>query len=96
MELTLAVHRVFNSPRDMILWDTGHQAYVHKIVTGRQAGFSSLRQGGGLSGYPCRAESVHDWVENIARLDHPVLCPRGVGCGQTQRQPRPQGRGRHR
>jgi 1-deoxy-D-xylulose-5-phosphate synthase len=64
VELTLAVHRVFNSPRDVILWDTGHQAYVHKIVTGRQEGFSSLRQGGGLSGYPCRAESVHDWVEN--------------------------------
>jgi 1-deoxy-D-xylulose-5-phosphate synthase len=64
VELTLAVHRVFNSPRDVILWDTGHQAYVHKIVTGRQEGFASLRQGGGLSGYPCRAESVHDWVEN--------------------------------
>jgi 1-deoxy-D-xylulose-5-phosphate synthase len=64
VELTLAVHRVFNSPRDVILWDTGHQAYVHKIITGRQEGFSSLRQGGGLSGYPSRAESVHDWVEN--------------------------------
>ncbi|HEY2301660.1 MAG TPA: 1-deoxy-D-xylulose-5-phosphate synthase [Acidimicrobiales bacterium] len=64
VELTLATHRVFNSPRDVILWDTGHQAYVHKILTGRQEGFSSLRQGGGLSGYPCRAESVHDWVEN--------------------------------
>jgi 1-deoxy-D-xylulose-5-phosphate synthase len=64
VELTLAAHRVFNSPRDVILWDTGHQAYVHKILTGRQDGFSSLRQGGGLSGYPCRAESVHDWVEN--------------------------------
>ncbi len=64
VELTLALHRVFNSPRDVILWDTGHQAYVHKIVTGRQDGFASLRQGGGLSGYPSRAESVHDWVEN--------------------------------
>jgi 1-deoxy-D-xylulose-5-phosphate synthase len=64
VELTLAAHRVFNSPRDVILWDTGHQAYVHKILTGRQDGFSTLRQGGGLSGYPCRAESVHDWVEN--------------------------------
>jgi 1-deoxy-D-xylulose-5-phosphate synthase len=64
VELTLAVHRVFNSPRDIILWDTGHQAYVHKIVTGRREGFVSLRQGGGLSGYPSRAESVHDWVEN--------------------------------
>jgi 1-deoxy-D-xylulose-5-phosphate synthase len=64
VELTLAVHRVFNSPRDIILWDTGHQAYVHKIVTGRLDGFSHLRQGGGLSGYPSRAESPHDWVEN--------------------------------
>jgi 1-deoxy-D-xylulose-5-phosphate synthase len=64
VELTLAVHRVFNSPRDIILWDTGHQAYVHKIVTGRRDAFGTLRQGGGLSGYPSRAESVHDWVEN--------------------------------
>ncbi|MGH9080700.1 MAG: 1-deoxy-D-xylulose-5-phosphate synthase, partial [Acidimicrobiales bacterium] len=50
--------------RDVILWDTGHQAYVHKLVTGRRRGFSTLRQGGGLSGYPNRAESEHDWVEN--------------------------------
>ncbi len=64
VELTLALHRMFDSPRDVILWDTGHQAYVHKIVTGRQAGFEQLRQGGGLSGYPSRAESEHDWVEN--------------------------------
>ena len=64
VELTLALHRVFDSPRDVLLWDTGHQAYVHKIVTGRQEGFGRLRQAGGLSGYPCRAESEHDWVEN--------------------------------
>ncbi len=64
VELTLALHRVFNSPRDILLWDTGHQAYVHKIVTGRRDMFASLRQSGGLSGYPSRAESVHDWVEN--------------------------------
>src|SRR3954466_7780243 len=64
VELTLALHRVFESPQDAILWDTGHQAYVHKIVTGRQAGFAELRQAGGLSGYPSRAESPHDWVEN--------------------------------
>ncbi len=64
VELTLALHRVFDSPRDVILWDTGHQAYVHKLVTGRRAGFAALRQAGGLSGYPSRAESVHDWVEN--------------------------------
>ena len=64
VELTLAVHRAFNSPRDIILWDTGHQAYTHKILTGRRAAFATLRQGGGLSGYPSRSESNHDWVEN--------------------------------
>src|ERR1700754_3408866 len=64
VELTLALHRVFDSPTDAVLWDTGHQAYVHKIITGRQAGFEQLRQAGGLSGYPCRAESEHDFVEN--------------------------------
>src|SRR5436309_8808246 len=57
VELTIALHRVFDSPRDRLLWDTGHQAYVHKILTGRQAGFDQLRQRGGLSGYPNRAES---------------------------------------
>lgn len=64
VELTLALHRTFNSPRDLILWDTGHQSYVHKIVTGRAAGFDSLRQTGGLSGYPSRSESAHDVIEN--------------------------------
>src|SRR6476619_8000705 len=64
VELTLALHGVFDSPKDRIVFDTGHQAYVHKIVTGRAAGFDQLRQGGGLSGYPSRAESVHDVVEN--------------------------------
>ena len=64
VELTLAVHRVFESPDDIILWDTGHQAYVHKIVTGRRDDFATLRQAGGLSGYPCRQESEHDWIEN--------------------------------
>lgn len=64
VELSIAVHRVFESPRDTILFDTGHQAYVHKILTGRRAGFDALRQAGGLSGYPCRAESAHDHIEN--------------------------------
>ena len=64
VELTIALHRVFDSPHDPIVFDTGHQSYVHKILTGRQAGFDSLRQTGGLSGYPSRAESEHDWVEN--------------------------------
>jgi 1-deoxy-D-xylulose-5-phosphate synthase len=64
VELTIAAHRVFNSPCDVLLFDTGHQAYVHKILTGRCAEFSSLRQAGGLSGYPSQAESVHDVIEN--------------------------------
>jgi len=64
VELTIALHRVFNSPRDPIIFDTGHQSYVHKILTGRQADFPTLRQRHGLSGYPSRAESEHDWVEN--------------------------------
>lgn len=64
VEMTLATHRVFDSPRDKILFDTGHQAYVHKIVTGRQDGFDLLRQRGGLTGYPSQAESDHDLIEN--------------------------------
>ncbi len=64
VELTIALHRVFDSPTDAILWDTGHQTYVHKILTGRRTDFDSLRQAGGLSGYPSRAESEHDWIEN--------------------------------
>jgi 1-deoxy-D-xylulose-5-phosphate synthase len=64
VELSIAVHRVFRSPEDIIVWDTGHQAYVHKILTGRVDGFDRLRQSGGLSGYPSRSESPHDVVEN--------------------------------
>jgi 1-deoxy-D-xylulose-5-phosphate synthase len=64
VELTVALHRVFDSPRDVLLWDTGHQAYVHKLLTGRRYGFKSLKQAGGMSGYPNRAESEHDWIEN--------------------------------
>ena len=64
VELTLALHRVFDSPRDALLWDTGHQAYVHKLLTGRRYGFKELRKEGGLSGYPSRTESEHDWIEN--------------------------------
>ncbi len=64
VELTLAIHRVFESPYDRIYWDVGHQAYVHKIVTGRQDGFDTLRTFGGMTGYPSRAESEHDFVEN--------------------------------
>ena len=64
VELTIALHRVFESPRDLVLFDTGHQAYVHKILTGRARDFDSLKQEGGLSGYPNRAESPHDVIEN--------------------------------
>jgi len=64
VELTIALHRVFNSPAEPIIFDTGHQSYVHKILTGRQSRFPTLRKPGGLSGYPSRSESPHDWVEN--------------------------------
>lgn len=64
VELTLALHRVFDSPHDPIIFDTGHQAYVHKMLTGRCHDFETLRKKGGLSGYPSRAESEHDWVES--------------------------------
>ncbi len=64
VELTIALHRVFDSPADRIIFDTGHQAYVHKLLTGRQEGFARLRQRGGLSGYPSQAESEHDIVGN--------------------------------
>ena len=64
VELSVALHRVFESPRDVIIWDTGHQAYVHKLITGRKDGFERLRQRHGLSGYPSAQESVHDIVEN--------------------------------
>src|SRR5699024_2476016 len=60
VELTMAIHRVFDSPHDRVVFDTGHQSYVHKLLTGRASEFSSLRQEGGLSGYPSQAESEHD------------------------------------
>ena len=64
VELTMAIHRVFDSPRDVVLFDTGHQSYVHKIVTGRASEFDLLRQRGGIAGYPNRSESAHDVIEN--------------------------------
>ncbi len=64
VELTIALHRVFRTPHDVLLFDTGHQAYVHKVLTGRAAGFGGLRQRDGMSGYPCRTESAHDVIEN--------------------------------
>lgn len=84
VELTLALHRVFDSPVDTILWDTGHQAYVHKIVTGRKEGFAQLRQEGGLSGYPNQAESEHDVIENshastVLAYAHGIATAREIG-----------------
>jgi len=64
VELTLAIHRVFDSPTDRVVFDTGHQAYVHKLLTGRHSEFGTLRQEGGVSGYPSQSESDHDIVEN--------------------------------
>ena len=64
VELTIALHRVFESPKDVMVFDTGHQTYVHKLLTGRMGGFDKLRQRGGLAGYPSRSESEHDVVEN--------------------------------
>ena len=64
VELTIAVHRIFESPKDVIVFDTGHQSYVHKLLTGRKSGFNKLRQRGGVAGYPNRGESDHDVVEN--------------------------------
>ena len=62
VELTIAIHRVFESPRDVVVFDTGHQSYVHKILTGRADGFEKLRQRGGIAGYPNRGESAHDVI----------------------------------
>lgn len=64
VELTVALHRVLDSPNDVVLFDTGHQAYVHKLLTGRKDGFAQLKRKGGVSGYPSQAESDHDWIEN--------------------------------
>ena len=64
VELTVAIHRVFESPKDVIVFDTGHQSYVHKMLTGRGGAFDTLRQRGGISGYPNRRESEHDVIEN--------------------------------
>jgi len=64
VELTIAIHRIFESPKDTVIFDTGHQSYVHKLLTGRISGFDKLRQRGGVSGYPNRSESEHDVVEN--------------------------------
>jgi 1-deoxy-D-xylulose-5-phosphate synthase len=89
VELTLAAHRAFDSPREPIVFDTGHQSYVHKIVTGRLDRFPTLRQRHGLSGYPSRAESEHDWVENSHAS---TALAYAYGMAQALRQQRRDGR----
>ena len=89
VELTMALHRVFDSPSDTIVFDTGHQSYVHKLLTGRQD-FSGLRQQGGLSGYPSRAESEHDVVES-SHASSSLSWAHGIAQGRTVRAER----GRH-
>ena len=87
VELTIALHRVFDSPKDKLIFDTGHQSYVHKLLTGRYGEFHTLRQTGGLSGYPSRAESEHDLVENSPRLHAacptPTAWPRRTSCAAS-------------
>ena len=89
VELTIALHRVFDSPRDAIVFDTGHQSYVHKVLTGR-ADFSGLRTREGLSGYPSRAESEHDIVEN-SHASTSLSWAHGIAKGRHLRRQR----GRH-
>ncbi|HZL80796.1 MAG TPA: 1-deoxy-D-xylulose-5-phosphate synthase N-terminal domain-containing protein, partial [Demequina sp.] len=83
VELTLALHRVFDSPFDSIVFDTGHQSYVHKLLTGRRD-FSTLRKRGGLAGYPSRAESDHDIVEN-SHASTSLSWAAGIARGHTLR-----------
>ena len=86
VELTLALHRVLDSPDDVLLWDTGHQAYVHKLLTGRRDLFESLRQAGGLSGYPSRVESAHDHIEN-SHASTALSYAFGLARGMADRDP---------
>jgi 1-deoxy-D-xylulose-5-phosphate synthase len=86
VELTIAMHRVLESPRDLLLWDTGHQAYVHKMLTGRRAMFDTLRQSGGLSGYPSRAESEHDVIEN-SHASTALSWAFGIARGEAAKDP---------
>jgi 1-deoxy-D-xylulose-5-phosphate synthase len=89
VELTIALHRAFDSPADRIVWDTGHQAYVHKLLTGRQDEFGSLRTMGGLSGYPSRDESPHDVIENSPAS---VALGHAIGLAEARRAGHGQGK----
>ena len=88
IELTVALHYVFDTPRDRLIWDVGHQAYPHKILTGRRARIRTLRQGGGLSGFTKRAESEYDAVRRRPFLDLDLGRPRHGG-GARPRAPGP-------
>ena len=88
VELTVALHRVFHSPHDVILWDTGHQAYVHKMLTGRSADFDSLRLAGGLSGYPSRTESP---MTGSRTATPPRCCPTRMAWPPRSSPPMPGG-----
>lgn len=81
VELTLALHKVFNSPKDKIIWDVGHQAYVHKILTGRKDGFDSLRQYGGMSGFPKESESEHD-IFDTGHSSTSISVALGLACAR--------------
>jgi len=84
VELTVALHRVFTSPHDILLFDTGHQSYVHKLLTGRQDQFDQLRKRGGLSGYPNRTESPHDWIES-SHASTALSYAHGLAVAMTQK-----------
>ena len=83
VELTIAIHRTFDSPKDVVLFDTGHQSYVHKILTGRVGDFDGLRQRGGIAGYPNRRESEHDVIEN-SHASTALSWGDGISYGFTQ------------
>ncbi len=85
VELTLALHKVFDSPRDQIIWDVGHQCYTHKIITGRREAFSRLRQRDGLSGFPCREESEHD-VYNTGHASTALSAALGLAVARDRKK----------
>jgi len=87
VELTLAIHYVFNTPQDKLIWDVGHQAYAHKIITGRRDRFATLRQQGGVSGFPRREESPYD-VFNVGHSGTSISAAAGIAEAQClNRQP---------
>lgn len=84
VELVLALHRVFESPKDKIVWDVGHQCYTHKLLTGRKNKFETLRKYEGLSGFPCRSESEHD-ILNVGHASTSISSALGIACGRDQK-----------